>query len=363
MHHPMEVRDLSCLPINDPSGAGEARRVAVALARSLGFDESETGKVALVVTEAATNMVKHAGGGELLIGSLPTQQGSGLEVVALDRGPGMANVAQCMRDGHSTAGSAGTGLGAIARLSDAFDIYSRPGAGTVFRAQFTKRAAERAFDSLEVGAVCQPKPGEDVCGDSWAVEHRGARTVLAVADGLGHGIDAAAAAREAVRVVHQRPQLRPAELLEAVHAALRSTRGAAVAVLEINTPQQQIAFAGLGNIAGRVLFNDAGNPDRHMVSHSGTAGHQRHRIQEFTYPWVDDGLIVLHSDGLATHWDLAAYPGLSQRHPSVIAAVLYRDHSRRRDDVTVVVLRRLPSSKMREPRTPDRGVDYGSQAP
>lgn len=346
----MEVKDLSSLAINDPSQAGEARRIALALARSIGFDESEAGKVALVVTEAATNMVKHAGGGEVLLRSLGPEQGGGMEVLALDRGSGMGNVAQCMRDGHSTAGSPGTGLGAIVRLSDVFDIYSRPGAGTVLLAQFTKERRHQPINPVEMGAVCQPKPGEDVCGDSWAAELQAGRTMLAVADGLGHGVAAAAAAREAVRVFHQRLQLHPAELLEAVHLALRGTRGAAVAVLEINASQPQITFAGLGNIAARVLFNGSGSPERHMVSHAGTAGHQRYRIQEFTYPWADDSLIVMHSDGLATHWDLAAYPGLSQRHPSIIAAVLYRDHSRRRDDVTVVVLRGVATSKVRVDR-------------
>ena len=74
-----------------------------------------------------------------------------------------------------------------------------------------------------------------------------------------------------------------------------------------------------------------------MVSHNGTAGHIAARIQEFNYPVPAQSIVVLATDGLGTHWDLGTYPGLSQRSPTLIAGVLYRDHSRRRDDVTVVV--------------------------
>ncbi|OLB97884.1 MAG: hypothetical protein AUH30_09400 [Candidatus Rokubacteria bacterium 13_1_40CM_68_15] len=95
-------------------------------------------------------------------------------------------------------------------------------------------------------------------------------------------------------------------------------------------------YAGLGNIAGAVL---ADGRMRHMVSHNGIAGHEARRLNEFSYPWPDGALVVLHSDGLGTHWDLGRYSGLIQREPSLIAGVLYRDFARRRDDVVVVVAR------------------------
>ena len=78
---------------------------------------------------------------------------------------------------------------------------------------------------------------------------------------------------------------------------------------------------------------------RSVVSHHGTAGGAARRIQEFTYPWKGGDILVLHSDGLGSHWTLAGYPGLAQRHPALIAGVLYRDHRRGRDDTTVVVVR------------------------
>jgi hypothetical protein len=69
-----------------------------------------------------------------------------------------------------------------------------------------------------------------------------------------------------------------------------------------------------------------------MVSHNGTAGHVAPRIREFVYDFTVDPLVILHSDGLTSRWDLAAYPGLAMQHPSLVAGVLLRDHRRGRDD-------------------------------
>src|SRR4051794_4187184 len=119
------------LSIDDSSKVGEARRVAVALAKGSGFDETGRGRVALVATGAATNLFKHAVGGQLIVQPLESGRRQGLEFLSLDRGPGIADVDRCLFDGFSTAGSSGHGLGAILRLSSSFDIDSVPGIGTV----------------------------------------------------------------------------------------------------------------------------------------------------------------------------------------------------------------------------------------
>jgi hypothetical protein len=270
----------------------------------------------------------------------------GIEILALDKGPGIANVAEALRDGYSTSGSPGTGLGAIGLLAAFFDIHSVPGIGTALLARLWATSLPSPLLSgegrgvrLEVGVVCLPKAGEEICGDAWAVEQFAGRSVVLVADGLGHGPEAAQAASEAVKVFRAHPHLTPAEMIEAIHTALRATRGAAVAIAEVDTLRHSVRFAGVGNIAGVIWTADE---NRHLVSHNGTAGLEVRKIQEFTYSWRaaasgEPSLLILHSDGLATHWDLARYPGLAQRHPSLIAGVLYRDFNRGRDDVTVVV--------------------------
>jgi anti-sigma regulatory factor (Ser/Thr protein kinase) len=323
--------------VAEASGVAEARRRALSLAERRGLDEPVAGRLALVVTEAATNLVKHAGGGEVLLRSLSANGTVGIEVLAIDRGPGLANPAAALRDGHSTAGTPGTGLGAIARLATAFDIHSVPGAGTVVVAQLWARAPGRpTAGTLEVAAVTAAHPGEALCGDAWAMAARPGGGVLLVADGLGHGPDAHAAAREAVRLFLQSRRAAPAELLEEVHAGLRPTRGAAVAIAEIDPGRAVVRYAGIGNIAGSILWRGG---TRSLVSHNGIAGHEARRITEFSYPFPGGALLVLHSDGLASRWTLDPYPGLGERHPALVAGVLYRDFKRGRDDVAVVAAR------------------------
>ena len=331
-----------CLAVVESSQVAEARRCAIALAQGLGFNETDTGRVALVATELATNLVKHATNGTLILRVVSFTNGKGVEALALDTGPGMANVTMCVRDGYSTAGSPGTGMGAIIRLSSLSEIYSLPGKGTAVLARFQPKSVNamqeptvREFP-VTLGAVCLPYPGETECGDAWAIDQRTERVVLMVVDGLGHGLLAAEAAQEAIRVFKARSTLTPTGLLEVIHAALRGTRGAAVAVAEIDLKQQIVSFAGVGNIVGTILTPEGRSG---LTSHNGIVGYSVSKIQAFMHPWTDKALLIMHSDGLQSRWDLDAHPGLALRHPSLAAGVLYRQYTRGRDDVTVVVAR------------------------
>lgn len=318
--------------ITERSEIGAARRAAVELSELHGFDATQAGKVGLCVTEAATNIVKHAGNGRIVLRLLEHGAISGLEVLALDRGPGIANLNASLRDGVSTAGSPGTGLGAMTRLADTFDIYAPTGGGTVVRLEIWAKPVPPA--ELEFGVVCLPKSGETVAGDSWTCVTAKGRHSFLVADGLGHGPDAARASLAATRVLEAKPDAEPSETIQACHRALAPTRGAAVAVAKISTDKG--SFAAVGNIACRV---ESGETRRQLVSHNGTLGHMMRRVQQFDFPLPVGALLIFHSDGLATHWNLADYSGLAGRHPSIIAGVLYRDHERGRDDVTVLVVR------------------------
>jgi hypothetical protein len=186
---------------------------------------------------------------------------------------------------------------------------------------------------MEVGGVSVAKPGESTCGDGWAMTRRASGAVILLADGLGHGPEAAQAAREAIRIFQKHANESPGAILKVAHDALRSTRGAAVAIADVDCDSGLVTFSGIGNIAGMVLAADR----RNMVSHNGILGHTVRTISAFTYAWVPDALVILNSDGLLSQWSLNAYPGIAARDPSLIAAVLYRDFSRGRDDATVVV--------------------------
>jgi hypothetical protein len=175
--------------------------------------------------------------------------------------------------------------------------------------------------------------GQEVCGDSWTVSENSGAITLFVADGLGHGQQAAEASVEAVRLFHRFNGHQVATLLDYVHGGLRSTRGAAVSMARFNRATGQVIFGGIGNVAGALWFD---RTFKRMVSMPGTAGHNARKIQSFDYPF-QGGLVILSSDGLSTNWSLDRYPNLEASHPTLIAAILYRDFGRHHDDATVLV--------------------------
>jgi len=322
--------------VHEGSQVAQARRAALACATELRLDAETQGKVALVATELATNLVKHGGGGELVVGARRDDLTTAVDLLALDSGRGMADWSRCLDDGYSTSGSPGTGLGAIRRASEAFDVYSRPSKGTVVFARVAGRPeSSRSVDELDLGVVSVPYPGEIECGDGWAVMSRPTVLRLLVVDGLGHGVFAAEAARAAVAAFQLGRDDTPTASMARIHDGLRHTRGAAAAVGEVDSSGGVVTFCGVGNIAGLIA---SGGDERHLVTHNGTVGHEARRMQLFTYPWPKGSMLLLHSDGLATHWRSGDYPGLLTCHPAVVAAVLYRDFRRRRDDATVVVV-------------------------
>jgi anti-sigma regulatory factor (Ser/Thr protein kinase) len=331
-------REPIALSMSEESQVGEARRLAANLSVVLGFDQTEQGKVAIVVTEATKNLVKHAQNGELLLQPLYTPEGVGIEIMALDSAPGIQNVIQSLQDGFSTAGTPGTGLGAIQRLSAEFDIYSLPQVGTALIARLWAREVRQPL--LEIGTVNLPKRRGEISGDAWAVVQQPDRALILVADGLGSGALAAEASRTAVNIFQENTELHPQAILEKIHAALRRTRGAVAGIAEILP--HEVRYAGIGNISAVIL---TGSKRQSLVSYNGTLGLMVRKIVEFSYPRTERSILVMHSDGLGSQWTLDRYPGLSARHAALIAGILYRDYQRSvlgsssgvSDDVVVLI--------------------------
>lgn len=324
------------IPVDDASRVGEARRHANAVGLELGWPEVDIGRLALVVTELATNLLRHASKGRLFIAAKPHEPE--VEVLAVDRGPGIANLAQCLGDGFSTGSTPGTGLGAVRRLAQVFDVQSSVPHGTVALARVRPSAATAARSPLvQIGAVALCAPGETVCGDGWAACVDGSRAAVMLADGLGHGPEAAKAAAVAVSVFGADPFADPRAMLEEAHREMRTTRGAAVTVLQADAADASIRSAGAGNVIARVL---GGTSDRTLLSQHGTIGVQVRRLEEVRTPWPPHAIIVLHSDGIEGRWTPALLHPLLAHDPALAAAVLARDHFRGRDDATAIVLRR-----------------------
>lgn len=321
-----EARPQQRFVIDDGSKVGEARRSAQTLA-NFEFNAEIAGKVAIAATELANNMHHHAGGGELLVQTLGEGEHVVLELLALDRGPGMQDIARCLADGYSTRGTPGTGLGAVKRLADEFDIYSAPGEGTVVMARFGAVARHR------YGAINLAMPGEMECGDAWALDgHAGAATLMVV-DGLGHGAFAAEAAHTGIAAFRQAPGDAPVEILQRANRSMSRTRGGAAACARLQG--NRLTYAGVGNITGYLVGYQRSHG---LVSHNGTLGmHQRH-AQQMEFDVEAGDLLVMHSDGVSARWDIRTRSELLRAHPAIIAGALYRDHGRNRDDATVVVV-------------------------
>ena len=325
------------IAVTVPTHAAEARRVAVRLAIELGFNEAGQANLALVVTEIATNLVKHARSGRVVLSALPYPPG--IDIFGIDSGPGMTNVSECMRDGFSTAESAGTGLGAIRRLASQMDVHSSPGLGTAVwarcfvQARDTRGSPSARFDA---GAIVVPYQGCTESGDAWTWREFEDRISVLAVDGLGHGPGAAEAARAAAGVFEANAALSAAAILREMDNAVHHTRGAAAAIAQIVPGKRELIFSGIGNIAGVIVNSDS---EQHLVSMNGIVGAHMGKPREFTYPWRPTSILVLHSDGVRSKWRLSDYNGLGSKPAALIAAVLWREAARGTDDAAVVVVR------------------------
>jgi anti-sigma regulatory factor (Ser/Thr protein kinase) len=323
--------DQRWLRVEDPSAVAACRAAALALASRLEFPEARAGDLALAVTEAAANLHKHATQGAMLLRIGRDGGHPGIEMVTIDAGPGVQDTGAALRDGHSTAGSLGIGLGAIRRLADFTDLFSVPGHGTVLVARFWPRPRPGA---ARYAGLVRPITGETECGDVFGVAESPSGIIAVLCDGLGHGPLAATAAMEAVTAVLEEPAAGPAELVERAHRRMTRTRGGAIGVVQASGPA--IRFAGLGNVAALIL---ADGTRRGMLSVPGIAGHQARSIRQFEYEAPPGAAIVLHSDGISNRWDPRVLPGLSSRDPLVVAAALLAEAGTRRDDASVLVLK------------------------
>lgn len=330
----MEIRTVGTLAITDAPHISAARRLSTGIARSLGFDEGSIAKIAIVVTEAVTNVVRHAREGEIVINAAA---GPAMSFIVLDKGPGIKNLADALRDGYSTSGGAGTGLGAMMRMADRFEIYSSPGAGTCLLLVMG-HPVSAGPGAPSIGGISVPYPGEEVCGDAWAYQRSGRRTRVLVVDGLGHGAAAADAADAAIAAFNSAAASGAgvAGVIETIHAALRGTRGAVAAVGDVDPQAGAITFCGIGNISAAITGSGA---ERELVSHPGTLGTGVITVREVLQPWPAGAVLVMHSDGLSRRWSLNDNAPLLAKDPNLIAGVLYRDYRRERDDATVVVLK------------------------
>src|SRR4051812_48909492 len=325
------------LAVDDQSQIGGARRAAIGIAQSYGLSKETTGRAAIVVTEAATNLIRHARGGSIIVRGLIGSDASGIEILSLDKGPGILDVHRAMRDGFSTSGTGGQGLGGMQRLSNVFSVYSQRDAGTVILSRIYDDAGHAVHEpptpSIDDrgGAICVPMRGETECGDAWRLGAANPHALLLI-DGLGHGPEAAGAARAATGSFTGEPFRSPIDSFLDIHGALRGTRGAAMSICVLDEVAGLVEFVGVGNVDARVV---TASESVHLFPQNGIVGHALPTPRISQAEWPAGACLIMHSDGLSGRWRLESYPGLRLAHPALIAGVLFRDFARERDDATI----------------------------
>jgi len=328
-------QDMRWLRVEEASAVAACRAAVQVLAERLRFPAARIAQLALAVTEAASNLHKHAEQGALLLCVNRDGPQPGIDLVTIDAGPGVPDVSAAVRDGHSTAGTLGIGLGAIKRIADFSDLYSVPGHGTALAARFCAvPAGGPPAPGARRAGLLRPITGETECGDAYGAVQDGDTVTAVLCDGLGHGPLAAAAAAAGVAAVLEDPAGEPAALLERVHRRMNGSRGGAVGIVRIGG--QLARFAGLGNVAASIV---SGGQRKSMLSIPGIAGHQARTIRQFEYEVPPGSAVILHSDGVSNRWEAAALPGIEARDPLLVAAVLLAQAGVHRDDAGVLVLK------------------------
>lgn len=324
------------LPLAEESQVGFARRTAGRMAEEMGFDCQRVGRVALVVTEAASNVIRHARFGHLILRKMEEGTAKGIEILCVDNGPGFYDPSRVFSDGFSTCGGPGMGLGAIVRLSSESDFHSLPGKGLAVLSRMWEGV--RPLREFTIGAIAVPFADEEVCGDSWLAEEIPSGMTLFLADGLGHGAKAAEASLAALDMAREAKTLSPAEILRRVQGGTVHTRGSVGFLSQIDACQGEVMYAGLGNIDARIV--SATGTQRHLVSQQGTLGSRIHMskgVREASAEWSPGDSLCLASDGIDARWHPEDLPGLFSHHPSLICGVLWREFSRGSDDASIVV--------------------------
>lgn len=329
----MEVTDSRIYQIADESQTNEARRQLIAFAHSEGITEKCCDRIAVVCQELTSNLIKHTKGGGNLIAQIVNHGNvAGVDLYCLDSGVGM-DIDECMVDGFSSKGTLGTGLGAIKRMSDEFEIDSTPQSGTVIHVRFWN-SSPKTKSPFIWGGMSVPKKGEFLSGDKWNIQFRDKEAYCLIVDGLGHGLEAAEASALAVKRFKENQDMPPSAMVKLLHMSLRGSRGAVGAVAKVDNKENKLRFCGLGNIEG-VIYT--GEITKHLVSLNGTLGYEARKFNEYTLPWTPETKLVMHTDGFASK-TCRNVPELAALAPGCLAGALYKNHARDTDDATILVL-------------------------
>lgn len=332
--------DRITITVSEDADVVLAGRQAKTLLGGLDFDEPTVEEVVLVVHELASNIVKHAGDGEIELAPLPEDPGGAIEIRASDSGPGIADVDRAVVDGYSTVGSLGAGLGAVHRLMDDVVISSdgdaESGAEIVATRRDSTAVADEPAPPVDVDAATRPQPGYDLNGDAFLVEHGPAESLVGVIDGLGHGPEAHRAASTAQQHVRAHSTQPLADLFAGVDRACRDTRGVVMLLARFDWDAREVRLGSVGNVTVKVCES----PDPlHLVPQRGVLGGNAPSPTIDRWDLHPALAIVVHTDGLATSWSCDDFAWRAGDSATPTADELLRRFAKPDDDATVLVVR------------------------
>ncbi|GAB3515564.1 ATP-binding protein [Emticicia fontis] len=326
--------------IEDRSYLSFIKREIHSLITKTEFSSMRAGELDIVVSELLSNLIKHAGGGEIFYKLSANENNSKVfEIYCIDSGPGNNNIGKMMKDGMSSSNTLGHGLGAIERLSNFFQIYSMAGWGTVAYAKILMDEAQKKIvqpkNEINIDALQVCMPGEEVCGDGYEMKKIGNETQIFLGDGLGHGPNAHEAVQTAINAFKMCEETEPTDILRYMHQKVKKTRGLVGSIASYHHTRKEWKICGIGNITTRLY---EGLMSKRVMSHNGIIGlnipsfMNTHVLTNAEYQHI-----VMFSDGIKNHWDLPQYPAILKYAPPIMAAAIFKDSARRNDDMTLLI--------------------------
>lgn len=324
---------------NDRSYFAILKKEIHAVAKHAGLNDRRTGEVDLILAEMATNLVKHGGGGQLLVKIIEENNIPGIEIISIDNGPGMVDVNKMIADGASTKNTLGLGLGTMKRLSNFFQVYSLKDWGTIVLARVFNREppSYSKTSRTEIKSVVIPKPGETACGDRFYSVSTRDHIKVFLGDGLGHGIEAEDVVKKAGQAFNECEETSPCEIIRYINTSVRKTRGLVGSVAVLNIKEKVWRLCGVGNIATRVS-----GPSflKNYMAYNGIIGlNVPKTLNAQEIPYEKGQNLILCSDGIKSRWDLLKYTAITRYDLSILCAAILKDYTRNTDDTSVAAIK------------------------
>jgi anti-sigma regulatory factor (Ser/Thr protein kinase) len=324
------LEGLETISVVDEASVSLVRERVRDVTRSAGLGETDAASLVNVASELAHNQLAHARGGRIVVREVARRENPGVEVIAADAGDGIHEVGRALRGRQPDGQSLGIGLAAVCELADEVDFDVRLGEGTCV---WARKFATRAAPMRCVGVISRAIEGERRSGDDVSFARSYDELIIALADGLGHGVEARDAASRAVdAAMHGAFEDAPSRL----NTATVGTRGAVACVARIDSASA-IEMSIIGNVSAHVCGRRATR--RHIGTSSVLGSRTGIRAAHVTESLTIGEVLAIFSDGLSTKLTLEGEDALLHVHPIVIAEMLLTRFGTTRDDATIVVVK------------------------